>query len=111
MDVAIQHGTSAATSLIYGNGSAEFAAAVQIGNDPRNGTNTGTRLGTTTGLTATGDTATQYVVSLYSQRSNLKNSRNSSRRHRRVCWATFTLELKEVMMLTMHDLPVLKEPL
>lgn len=60
-------GSSASTFQVFGNGSAEFAAAVQIGNDPRDGTNAGTRLGTTTGLTATGDIGAQYVVSLYNQ--------------------------------------------
>ena len=47
------------------NGSAEFAGPVEVGNDPRNGTNAGTRLGTTTGVTATGDTGAQYIFSGY----------------------------------------------
>ena len=43
---------SAPNISLNASGSAEFAAAVQIGADPRNGNNPGTRLGTTTGVTA-----------------------------------------------------------
>ena len=63
----VDGGTDTANITLNQDGSAEFADAVLVGTDPRNGTNTGTRLGTTTGLTATGDTGAQYVVSLYNR--------------------------------------------
>ena len=66
-------GTAAAPKIeLNATGSASFDAAVQIGADPRNGDNPGTRLGTTTGVTATGDTGAQYIFSGYNVGSSTR---------------------------------------